>query len=60
MQNPKTSLRQVVAAIASISITTIAPGHAASVAPVTAEHGMVVSAQHLDRKSTRLNSSHRP
>ena len=50
MQNPKTSLRRVVAAIASISITTIAPGHAASVAPVTAEHGMVVSAQHLATK----------
>ena len=50
MQNPKTSLRRVVVAIASISITTIAPGHAASVAPVTAEHGMVVSAQHLATK----------
>src|ERR1700726_4040104 len=47
MQNPRTGLRWVVAAIASISITTFAPGHAASVAPVAAENGMVVSAQHL-------------
>jgi gamma-glutamyltranspeptidase/glutathione hydrolase len=37
----------MVAAITSISITAFAPGHAASVAPVTAENGMVVSAQHL-------------
>src|ERR1700686_1542080 len=47
MQNPRTGLWWVVAAIASISITTFAPGHAASVAPVAAENGMVVSAQHL-------------
>src|SRR6202795_3612585 len=47
MQNPRTGVRWMVAAIASISITTFAPGHAASVAPVAAENGMVVSAQHL-------------
>src|SRR3979411_3012001 len=47
MQNPRTGVRWMVAAIASISITAFAPGHAASVAPVTAENGMVVSAQHL-------------
>jgi len=47
MQNPRTGVRWVVAAITSISITAFAPGHAASVAPVTAENGMVVSAQHL-------------
>ena len=50
MQNPRTGLRWVVAAIASIGITTFAPGHAASVAPVAAENGMVVSAQHLATK----------
>ena len=50
MQNPRTDLRRVFAAIASISITTIVPGYAASVAPVTAENGMVVSAQHLATK----------
>src|SRR5882672_9148153 len=47
MQNPRTGVRWMVAAITSISITAFAPGHAASVAPVTAENGMVVSAQHL-------------
>ena len=50
MQNPRTGVRWMVAAITSISITTFAPGHAASVAPVTAENGMVVSAQHLATK----------
>src|SRR5450755_3025127 len=47
MQNPRIGVRWMVAAITSISITAFAPGHAASVAPVTAENGMVVSAQHL-------------
>src|SRR5216683_1428491 len=47
MQNPRTCVRWMVAAITSISITAFAPGHAASVAPVAAENGMVVSAQHL-------------
>ncbi|WP_244549430.1 gamma-glutamyltransferase [Bradyrhizobium erythrophlei] len=37
----------MVAAIVAIGLTTSAPGHAASVAPVAAENGMVVSAQHL-------------
>ena len=37
----------MVAAIVAIGVTTSAPGHAASVAPVAAESGMVVSAQHL-------------
>jgi gamma-glutamyltranspeptidase / glutathione hydrolase len=35
------------AAIISISLTTFDPSHAASVAPIAAENGMVVSAQHL-------------
>ena len=48
MQNPRTGMRWIAAAIASISITTVA--HAASVAPVAAENGMVVSAQHLASK----------
>jgi len=47
MQNPRTGVRWMVAAITSISVTAFAPGHAASVAPVAAENGMVVSAQHL-------------
>jgi gamma-glutamyltranspeptidase / glutathione hydrolase len=47
MQNPRTVLRWTVAAIISISITDFAPAHAASVAPVAAENGMVVSAQHF-------------
>jgi gamma-glutamyltranspeptidase/glutathione hydrolase len=47
MQNPRTVLRWTVAAIISISITSFAPAHAASVAPVAAENGMVVSAQHF-------------
>ena len=47
MQNPRTGVRWMVAAMTSISITAFAPGHAASVAPVAAENGMVVSAQHL-------------
>jgi len=37
----------MVAAIVAIGVTTSAPGRAASVAPVAAENGMVVSAQHL-------------
>jgi gamma-glutamyltranspeptidase/glutathione hydrolase len=35
------------AAIISINLTTFGPSHAASVAPIAAENGMVVSAQHL-------------
>ena len=41
------SRRCIVAAILSISVTSFGAGHAASVAPVAAENGMVVSAQHL-------------
>ncbi|WP_373851989.1 gamma-glutamyltransferase [Bradyrhizobium sp.] len=37
----------MVAAIVAIGVAASAPGHAASVAPVAAENGMVVSAQHL-------------
>ncbi|WP_076860502.1 gamma-glutamyltransferase [Bradyrhizobium mercantei] len=47
MQNPTTRARWIVAAIVSIGVTATAPGRAASVAPVAAENGMVVSAQHL-------------
>ncbi|MCP3392658.1 gamma-glutamyltransferase [Bradyrhizobium sp. CCGB12] len=35
------------AAIVSVSLVTFGPAHAASVAPVAAENGMVVAAQHL-------------
>ncbi len=41
------SPRCVVAAILSISVALFGPAYAASVAPVAAENGMVVSAQHL-------------
>lgn len=37
----------MIAAIVSISLTTFGPTHAASVAPIAAENGMVVTAQHL-------------
>src|SRR3981189_1942745 len=47
MQTPRTGVRWMVAAIASINITAFAPGHAASVAPGTAENGMGVSAHHF-------------
>src|SRR6476660_5841786 len=47
MQNPRTGVRWMVAAITSISLVTFSPARGASVAPVAAEHGMVVSAQHL-------------
>jgi gamma-glutamyltranspeptidase/glutathione hydrolase len=39
--------RWMAAAIVSVGVSAAAPGHAASVAPVTAENGMVVAAQHL-------------
>ncbi|AUC97678.1 gamma-glutamyltransferase [Bradyrhizobium sp. SK17] len=39
--------RWMAAAILSFAVTGAAPGQAASVAPVAAENGMVVSAQHL-------------
>src|SRR6202162_2948287 len=47
MQNPRTGVRWMVAAITSVSITGFAPGHAASVAPGAAENGMGGSPQHL-------------
>ncbi|WP_298364455.1 gamma-glutamyltransferase [uncultured Bradyrhizobium sp.] len=47
MRNPRTGARWMVAAIVAIGVAASAPGHAASVAPVAAENGMVVSAQHL-------------
>nr|WP_050404736.1 gamma-glutamyltransferase [Bradyrhizobium embrapense] len=47
MRNPRTGARWMVAAIVAIGVTASLPGRAASVAPVAAENGMVVSAQHL-------------
>ncbi|MCA6097010.1 gamma-glutamyltransferase [Bradyrhizobium australafricanum] len=47
MQNPTARARWMVAALVSIGIVSAAPGRAASVAPVAAENGMVVSAQRL-------------
>ncbi|MHC2335258.1 gamma-glutamyltransferase [Bradyrhizobium sp. USDA 4454] len=47
MQNSTVHARWMVAAIVSLGILSAAPGRAASVAPVAAENGMVVSAQHL-------------
>ncbi|MBR1161268.1 gamma-glutamyltransferase [Bradyrhizobium elkanii] len=47
MQNPTARARWMVAALVSVGIVSAAPGRAASVAPVAAENGMVVSAQHL-------------
>ncbi|WP_338699627.1 MULTISPECIES: gamma-glutamyltransferase [unclassified Bradyrhizobium] len=47
MRNPRTGTRWMIAAIVAIGLTASVPGRAASVAPVAAENGMVVSAQHL-------------
>ncbi|MCK1383778.1 gamma-glutamyltransferase [Bradyrhizobium sp. 21] len=47
MYNPATSARWIATAIVSVSFVAFGPAHAASVAPVAAENGMVVSAQHL-------------
>ncbi|MGY3697791.1 gamma-glutamyltranspeptidase/glutathione hydrolase [Bradyrhizobium sp. USDA 3240] len=47
MRNPRTGARWMVAVLVAIGVTASAPGRAASVAPVAAENGMVVSAQHL-------------
>jgi gamma-glutamyltranspeptidase/glutathione hydrolase len=47
MQNPATAARLLIVAATAISFTMFEPAHAASVAPVAAENGMVVSAQHL-------------
>ncbi|WP_375779300.1 gamma-glutamyltransferase [Bradyrhizobium sp. ma5] len=40
-------MRSLITAVALIGLATVSPAHAASVAPVAAENGMVVSAQHL-------------
>ena len=47
MQNSTLRARRIVAAVVSIGVIAAAPARAASVAPVAAENGMVVSAQHL-------------
>ncbi|WP_375780460.1 gamma-glutamyltransferase [Bradyrhizobium sp. ma5] len=47
MRNPRTGARWTVAVLVAIGVAASAPGRAASVAPVAAENGMVVSAQHL-------------
>ncbi|MFQ3452349.1 gamma-glutamyltransferase [Bradyrhizobium sp. UFLA01-814] len=47
MKNPNARARWMVAALVSVGIVSAVPGRAASVAPVAAENGMVVSAQHL-------------
>ncbi|WFU71773.1 gamma-glutamyltransferase [Bradyrhizobium sp. CB2312] len=47
MPKPQTNVRWMTAAIVSVSLVTFSPGRAASVSPVAAENGMVVSAQHL-------------
>jgi gamma-glutamyltranspeptidase/glutathione hydrolase len=47
VQNAGTRLRWLNAAIISICLTAFDPARAASVAPVAAQNGMVVSAQHL-------------
>lgn len=47
MPKPQTNVRWMAAAIISICLTAFDPARAASVAPVAAQNGMVVSAQHL-------------
>ncbi|MCP1763177.1 gamma-glutamyltranspeptidase/glutathione hydrolase [Bradyrhizobium japonicum] len=47
MPKPQTNVRWMAAAIVSVSLVTLIPARAASVAPVAAQNGMVVSAQHL-------------
>ena len=47
MHNAGTSPRWMTAAIVTISLVTFSSARAASVAPIPAENGMVVSAQHL-------------
>jgi len=44
---PQTNVRWMAAAIISVSLVTFGAARAASVAPVAAQNGMVVSAQHL-------------
>lgn len=47
MPKPQTNVRWMAAAIISVSLVTSGAARAASVAPVAAQNGMVVSAQHL-------------
>ncbi|MET4198489.1 gamma-glutamyltranspeptidase/glutathione hydrolase [Bradyrhizobium sp. LA8.1] len=47
MPKPQTNVRWMAAAIISVSLVTFGAARAASVAPVAAQNGMVVSAQHL-------------
>jgi len=47
MQKPNMGAWWIAAALVSTSVTAFVPAQAASVAPVAAENGMVVSAQHL-------------
>ena len=47
MPKPQTNVRWMAAAIISVSLVTFGAARAASVAPVAAENGMVVTAQHL-------------
>ena len=47
MPKPRTNVRWMAAAIVSVSLVTFGAARAASVAPVAAQNGMVVSAQHL-------------
>ncbi|KJC51173.1 gamma-glutamyltranspeptidase [Bradyrhizobium sp. LTSP885] len=47
MRNPRIGARWMAAAIVTVGVAAAAPGHAASVAPVASENGMVVAAQHL-------------
>ncbi|WP_298241599.1 gamma-glutamyltransferase [uncultured Bradyrhizobium sp.] len=47
MPKPQINVRWLIAAIVSVCLVTFSPLRAASVAPVAAENGMVVSAQHL-------------
>ncbi|SFI70309.1 gamma-glutamyltransferase 1 Threonine peptidase. MEROPS family T03 [Bradyrhizobium sp. cf659] len=47
MPKPQTNVRWMAAAIVSVSLVTFGAARAASVAPVAAQNGMVVSAQHL-------------
>lgn len=47
MPKSRPNIRWIAASIVSVSLITFSPARSASVAPVAAEHGMVVSAQHL-------------
>lgn len=47
MPKSRPNIRWIAASIVSVSLITFSPARSASVAPVAAENGMVVSAQHL-------------